>query len=95
MRYSFRRSFGAPTLRPAAAFWMQGHVRPRAPMIEPACLDDQMNDVFMALEVARPLGFVLAREPRVASDGRGEDGRKEPLVCVPGYRLFGHLCFLP
>jgi hypothetical protein len=95
MRYSFRRSFGAPTLRPAAAFWMQGRAPPRPPMIEPACLDDQKNDVFMALEVARPLSFVLAREPRVASDGPSHDGREEPLVCVQGYRLFGHLCFRP
>jgi hypothetical protein len=47
------------------------------------------NDIFIDLEVAQRLRFGLwaASSERVC----GQEGRKAWLVCVHGYRLFGHL----
>jgi hypothetical protein len=57
-------------------------------MTEPACLDDQKNDVIMALEVAQRLGFILAHEPLAATDVCGQDSREPPEAPGTSHRLY-------
>ncbi len=52
--------------------------------------DERQNDRLVRFEIAHRLFFVAPHEARVASDVRGQNGRKAPFVGMEGLRPLGH-----